>query len=486
MTRESRPRPESARQLAFRVLTEVDQDGSYANLALNSALRGARLSEADAGLATTIVYGTLRWRGTIDAILEPFLGKGVAGTVPPILTALRMGAFQLLWLQTPAHAAVDTSVTIARRETGKGGAGLVNAVLRKVAALSSLDEALTATGLGDPRTPAELAARYSHPEWIVGELAEALGVGWDDEQLAELLAADNEGAEVTLVARPGAIGADELSAEIDEALGAGSAQPGRYSPLAVRMSTGASPGRVEAVRERRAAAQDEASQSICIALATAPIEGRDERWLDLCAGPGGKAALLQGLARANGAEVTSVEIHPHRAELTRQALQAFPGSIVVTADGRDPAQVRSAVAAESAPAGAGAESAQFDRVLVDAPCTGLGVLHRRAELRWRRERASVAPLVELQDALIDSAFELLRAGGILAYSTCTPAVPETDGVVAAFLARHPDAALVPAAPYFAPAYGLDPDSLTVRTWLHRHGTDSMFLALIRKLPASGD
>lgn len=466
----------SARDVAYRVLREVEEDGAYANLALSAALRDGSLSQADAGLVTSLVYGVLRWRGTIDALLAPLLSRGIEGTPIPVLLALRLGVFQLLWMEIPPHAAVDQSVRLARRHAGQRGAGLVNAVLRRVAEAGDLPAALAAAGLSEPSSPAQLAARYSHPEWIVNELAAALGLEWDDPELASALEANNVPATVTLVARPGLQDRAELLAQAAEGHKGGAVTPGRHSSLAVLLDGGASPGRIRSVRDGSAGVQDEASQCLCLAVAAVPIAGPDERWLDLCAGPGGKASLLQGLARSRGAEVTAVELHPHRAHLTEQALSGYPGSRVVIADARDAHALGRTLAASDAAIGLGA----FDRVLVDAPCTGLGVLHRRAELRWRRRSGDIPGLVQLQSELLSTAWEMARPGGVIAYTTCTPVRAETDGVVATFCDEHPDAELIDASSLMPASFALREPGPTIRTWTHRDGTDSMFLALIRK------
>lgn len=468
--------------MAYRVLREVDEDGAYANLALSAALREASLSQSDAGLATALVYGVLRWQGTIDALLAPLLSRGVAQTPLAVLLALRMGTFELLWMDIPPHAAVDQSVRMARKHAGQRGAGLVNAVLRRVADWGDLTTALDATGLSDPASSAQVAARYSHPEWIVDELGAALGLDWDDPELAAALKANNAPASVTLVARPGLVEPSDLLDEAERVVEAGVVSPGRHSPLAVRLDGGASPGRIPSVRGTSAGVQDEASQCLCLALASVPLTGPDERWLDLCAGPGGKASLLQGLARMRGAEVTAVEVHPHRARLTEQAMAGYPGSQVVVADARDPVQLER----ELVRSGSVDAAQSFDRVLVDAPCTGLGVLHRRAELRWRRRPEDVPGLVDLQTALLGTAWQMVRPGGVVAYTTCTPVRAETDEVVAAFCAAHPDAELVDATALMPESFALRERGPTVRTWTHRDGTDSMFLALIRKASAPAD
>ncbi|CPZ14278.1 Probable Fmu protein (SUN protein) [Mycobacteroides abscessus] len=218
---------------------------------------------------------------------------------------------------------------------------------------------------------------------------------------------------------------------------------------------------MEPVRDGLAQVQDEGSQLIARATALAPLQGADEQWLDLCAGPGGKTALLGALAAQRGAHVTAVEVAPHRAELVASATKSLPVT-VVTADGRE-----SDLAAAS-----------FDRVLVDAPCTGLGALRRRPEARWRRQPGDIPALVKLQRELLASAIQLTRPGGVIVYSTCSPHLAETVGVVSDAVRRYAVSA-EDARAVFPGVDGLG-DADAVQLWPHRHGTDAMFTALLRK------
>jgi 16S rRNA (cytosine967-C5)-methyltransferase len=242
---------------------------------------------------------------------------------------------------------------------------------------------------------------------------------------------------------------------------------GRYSPYAVYLPGGA-PHDIRAVVAGRAQVQDEGSQLVVVALAEAPVDGPDERWLDLCAGPGGKAGLLGALAARRGAHVTAVEIAPHRAGLVAAATRNLPVT-TVTADGRDVGH------ADELPAGT------FDRVLVDAPCTGLGSLRRRPESRWRRRPSDLPPLTRLQRELLRAALRAVRPGGVVAYVTCSPHLVETQvGVTEAVRRCGYPIDLLDARtllPTGLPAAGGGP---SVQLWPHRHGTDAMFLAALRR------
>lgn len=431
---------DAARLVAFDVLRAVEEKDAYANLELSRLLRETGLGGRDAALATELVGGTLRLQGTYDDILDRLV-KGALQ--PAVRDALRLGVHQLLSMRVPTHAAVATTVDLVKEKIGHKPSGLVNAVLRKVSA-----QALEAWIDGRP-----VAARTAHPGWIVEALREALG---RPEELESLLAADNERPTVTLVARPGVCEPDELGGTRLS-----------ISPYAVVIDSG-DPGALKAVRDGRAGVQDAGSQVVALLLARAGLEGRDERWLDLCAGPGGKAALLAALAAQQGAHVVANERQQHRAVLVAQGLRAVPEGVlgVVTGDGTRPAWAHGS----------------FDRVLVDAPCSGLGALRRRPESRWRRTESDLVDLVPLQEALLGSAVDSVRVGGVVAYATCSPVVAETAGVVSRVLAERQDVEL-------SSALGLLPEvsdaesahlAGAIQLWPHRHGTDAMFVALLRR------
>lgn len=437
---------------AYEVLRAVRVEDAYANLVLPRLLREHGLTGRDAAFATELASGTLRRRGTYDAILDACTDRPLATTAAKVVDALRLGAHQLLAMRVPPHAAISTTVDLVRDRAGKGASGFANAVLRRVGG-RDLDAWLDE--LAPSGSDADLAVRHSHPAWVVAALREALD-GADDE-LAALLAADNAAPAVTLVARPGRISRDAL---LDQVGVGGGGTPTALSKRGVTM-TGGDPGAVPAVAAGDAGVQDEGSQLVALALARAPLTGSDARWLDLTAGPGGKAALLAGLGAQRGALLTAVEKQPHRADLVRRALRGAEGvAEVLTADGTDP----------------GLEAGSFDRVLVDAPCSGLGALRRRPEARWRRTAADVDDLVPLQRALLDSALRLVRPGGVVLFATCSPLLAETRDVVAPVAARD-DVTLEPCPmPVDAPG----PLPGTTQLWPHRHGTDAMFAALLRR------
>jgi 16S rRNA (cytosine967-C5)-methyltransferase len=445
------------RRVAFEVLRAVHERGAYANLDLPERLRTSRLSGRDAAFATELCYGTLRRTGTYDAIVSVCIDRPWNQVDRPLQDLLRLGTHQLLGMDVPTHAAVAETVSLAKAQVGRARSGFVNAVLRKVSA-KTYDEwvVLLAAQRGSTATET-LALRHAHPEWLVVAFTESLvASGRPASEIDDLLAADNARPEVTLVSRPG------LST-VDELLGAG-ARPGRWSPYAA-VWQGGDPGQIAAVREHRAGVQDEGSQLVTAALVAATTDGRDERWLDMCAGPGGKAALLTALAARSNASVEAWELLPHRARLVQQAVG--PGVAVRTLDAGDPA--RRAEAAEP-----------FDRILLDAPCSGAGALRRRPEARWRKHPADLVDLVAGQRRLLDNALNLVRPGGVVAYVTCSPLVAETSEVVASTLARHSNIEQIDARAFFPAGMTHLGDGPDVQLWPHLHGTDAMYISLMRR------
>jgi 16S rRNA (cytosine967-C5)-methyltransferase len=454
-----RPAPDPARRAAFDTLTSVSARDAYANLVLPGLLRERGISGRDAAFATELTYGTLRRLGTLDAVLAACSSRPLADIEPRVLDMLRLGAYQLLYMRVPAHAGVSATVEVARVALSDGPAKFVNAVLRRVAERDEEAWLAEVAPAREQDAVAHLAVRYAHPEWIVRAFADALGDrdGALDGTAAALAADDAPGG-THLVARPGRIDRDELAASTG-------GEPGRWSPYAVHLA-GGDPADIQAVRDNRAAVQDEGSQLSALALAAAPLDGPDTRWLDLCAGPGGKAGLLGALAAERGAVVDAVEQSEHRADLVRRTVSGLPVT-VHTLDGRtvgsDPAL----------PEGG------FDRVLVDAPCTGLGALRRRPEARWRRQPSDVSSLTKLQRELLQAALRAVRPGGVVAYVVCSPHLAETK-VQVADAVRRTGAELLDvraALPAGLPDLGAGP---TVQLWPHRHGTDAMFVALLRR------
>ncbi|HXC85028.1 MAG TPA: transcription antitermination factor NusB [Trebonia sp.] len=479
------PRTDLPRRTAYDVLAAVADRGAYANLLLPKLLAERSLTGRDAALATELAYGTLRGLGTYDAVLAACSDRPLDKLDPPVLHVLRMGAHQLLATRVGAHAAVATSVDLAKAVAGPRVSGYVNAVLRRVST-RDLDQWLAIVAPAQESDPdGYLAVRYSYPRWIIGAYRDALGEAAGSE-LAAALAAGDERPRVTMAVYPGGPGRDEVMPQ--------GAEPTRWSPYGFTLP-GGDPSPL--IATGLAAVQDQGSQLAAIALAKAPlakaplakapnggvagetealagapaVRARDgERWLDMCAGPGGKARLLRGLAGTAGARLVASDVHPHRAALIQGAFAshgtAGTASAVLAADGRCPAW----------------RAAAFDRVLVDVPCSGLGALRRRPEARWRKSESDLPALAELQRALLRSAFKACRPGGVVAYVTCSPVQAETRDVVNAVLSDTPDVEVLDAPAVLSDVPGLrSQDPRFAQLWPHRHGTDAIFIALLRRV-----
>ena len=387
----------------------------------------------DKAFTTELVYGSLRQLGRNDYIASKFSSKPWYEVDAGIVDVIRMGAYQLFDMRVPTHAAVDATTNLARKVIGESKATFVNAVMRKLAS-ADLDEHLADV---QDDSVASLAIRYSHPEWIINSYRDFIS---DLDELKELLAANNQPTSPTLVAWPGKSEVSEFAGEV-----------GQYSPYAVHIDL--APYEIDAIKERRAGIQDEGSQLLAIAFAKAAE--KHQPWLDLCAGPGGKAALLSYLTNE---KFFANEISEPRAELVSQVVSI--NTQVLVSDGRE-------------------VSIEVGAILADVPCTGLGALRRRAEVRWRRTPNDLPALTKLQFELIEHAVSLLPVGGILGYATCSPHMAETRAQCATFEKKF---ALnkIDITPYL-PANLLDGVSNGfMQLWPHRHDTDAMFLALYEK------
>ena len=451
---------DAARECALAVVRGVRADDAYANILLSHELRQRRLNKQDAAFATELANGTVRAQGILDPVIEAAAQRPVSDIDGDLLDVLRLGTYQLLRTNVPPHAAVSTSTELVRGERGQGAAGFVNAVLRSVSRKTPEEwmEECAPSYRKDPL--GAVAYKTSHPRWIAEAFKDSLAAEGKEDELSEALAADDERPIVHLVALPGLVTAAELAATTG-------GEQGTLSDYAVHLVEGGNPGRLQVVREGLARVQDEGSQVVARTLVKAgdsePQAG--DVWLDLCAGPGGKAALLGAEAAVVGAHVVAVEPVPHRAKLVRQATADLPVT-VVEADGTP------ITAADLG------DPDGFDRVLVDAPCSGLGSLRRRPESRWRRQADDLEELTELQRGLLRNAMKLVNEQGYVAYSTCSPHVSETRLVVRS-VADETGASIIDATQYV----GVDADVYSapfVQLWPHRHGTDAMFVSLMQR------
>lgn len=459
----------SARKVAVTVLVAVDEADAYANILLNQQLRTANLSPSDAGFATELVSGTLRMRSLYDAIIEHVTERNVAELDVLTLNIIRMGTHQLLELKTGAHAAVNESVELQRQLGKQSATGFVNGVLRRISQRdreSWLELLETSTNSSD----AKLALRYSHPEWVIRALRDALAAEDCEAELVNLLDADNRSPRVNLVVLPGGhVDPNQLRRLLAERT---IAEVGP-SPLGFELEHGSPRVLLDDVTlapEGTVRVQDQGSQLAALSLTNAsPVAARED-WLDLCAGPGGKTALLADAAASHSATLRAVELSEHRTSLVRDAVRANSAAVeIVTADGT------------SAAAFAGR---LYDRILVDAPCTGLGALRRRPEARHKKSPADVAQLSTLQTQLLNAAIEHLKPGGVIAYVTCSPHIAETRVVVDRATREHPELIELDAK---AVVQSIAREDLklagpqrSAQLWPHRNNTDAMFIALLQR------
>jgi 16S rRNA (cytosine967-C5)-methyltransferase len=446
------------------VLRAVEDRDAYANLLLPALLRERGLTGRDAAFATELTYGTLRGRGTYDAILAACSDRDELD--PPVRDVLRLGVHQLLATRVGSHAAVATSVDLAKDVCGPRPSGFVNAVLRRVAT-RDLDAWIDIVVPDRSQDPCGyLAVRYSHPRWIVDAFRDALGAASRTE-IEDALAAGNLRPDVVLAVRH----ADPPEAAILPFEG----ERTRWSPYGFRLA-GGDPAPL--VASGQAAVQDEASQLAALALTRVGLSGQDTLWLDLCAGPGGKARLLAGLAAERGARLVASDVRPQRASRVLKALRRAPRTPAPQAAGHDDAVV--VADGRRVPWRPGT----FDRVLADVPCSGLGSLRRRPEARWRKTQKDVVRLASLQRQLLNAALDSVRPGGVVAYVTCSPHVAETREVVTSVADKRGDVTILDAPAVLAEVPGLRGPELRhsrfAQFWPHRHGTDAIFLALLRR------
>lgn len=399
-----------------------------------SLLRDAGLTDRDAAFATELGYGTLRMQGQHDHVLNQVVDRPLNEIDPPVLSLLRLGVHQLHSMRVPTHAAVSATVELARAVVGESRASFVNAVLRRIGTKE----------LAQWLVDAPLSARYSHPQWIIDAFSAARGL----EDLEGLLEADNTPAVVTLAVR---------DRDLKENLIKRGGRPGRLSPNAIHWQGVLD---MDGLGSARIGVQDEGSQIVTLALAAVPLE-QDREWLDMCAGPGGKAALLSAIAEERDPAIRLVanEVSEHRAQLVRPQVRA--NTTVIVGDARNLPAI----------------DPGYDRILLDAPCSGLGALRRRPEARWRRTARDVGSLRPLQLELLTHGLELLAPGGVLAYITCSPHLAETSQIVEGALAKLEGMEIIPVD---LPALQSARRGPYVQLWPDRDGTDGMFLALIRR------
>lgn len=438
------PKPDAPRVLVYDILSEVNRRGGYSNLLLPQALNSSNFEQRDKGFITELLYGTLRMQGRHDYILSQVSDRPWSEVDEGIVDICRLGVHQLFEMRVATHAAVSATVELARKVIGESKASFVNAILRKVSA-KALDEWLDPVrAINDPVT--RLSILYSHPEWIVSAYFDLLK---DYDRVESELATNNVPATPTLVSWPGSSTQQEL---VD--LGGVATQ---YSPYGAKFE--GAPGSLDVIRHRNAGVQDEGSQLVAHIFAQATRDAG--KVLDLCAGPGGKAALISHICDVEGRDFVANEVSEARAKLVKNVVGKFP---VWVGDGREIAS----------------HGQSFDAIIADVPCTGLGALRRRPEVRWRRTVQDLRALTELQRELADAAISTLSPGGIFGYATCSPHFAETLGQVKMILKDHSELEQIDVSPYLPSNLHEAVRDKSLALWTSVHDTDSMFLALFKK------
>lgn len=440
-----------ARAAAWALHQQVWGEGAYANLAWPRIASDAKLSAEDRRFATELAYGSLRRYGQWGRLITLASGRAEKALEPGIWWVLVLGAHQLFAMSTAVHAAVNETVALSKAVGYARASGLVNAVMRRLSekTLDQWLEALT-DGVTDPLDV--LALRHAHPRWIVDALAHSLEREGRSGELDALLDSHNSPARPQLVLLEGA---PEPS---DEA-----------TPLSPRgvYATG-DPGADARVAAGTARVQDEGSQLAALIAARVGGLGPRSRVLDACAGPGGKAAVLASALQAVGGKLVAIEQHPHRAELVRNSVRAFSTLVdVVTADVNEYL----------------VDHRPWDLIVLDAPCSGLGALRRRPEARWTKSPEDLPGLTHTQRTLLASAADALAPGGHLVYVTCSPVVEETTDAVSWLCESNGNIEAVDTAAVLAEITAGEPPEVrvgqAVQLWPHRHGTDAMFIQILR-------
>jgi len=439
------------RELALEILARVDHGAAYADILLDAYLQKNPLGEPDRGLLTQLVYGTLRWRGRIDWVLGQRLERPLGQLEPRVRNLLRLAAYELLFLdRVPAYATVNEAVKLARKHAGKGKVGLVNAILREITRRPR------SAWTPDHTSAEELAAFGSHPRWLVETWRRQFG----NEETIRLMEANNNEAPLVLRVNRSRIGRDQL---IERLQSHGiDAEPGVWSPQAIRLNQASGVATLAEFREGLCQVQGEASQLAGFLLDVQP----GMRLLDVCAAPGGKATHLAELLGDRG-EVVATDIsargleklHDNASRLGLESIRAYESD---------------------ASRGLPEAPASFDRVLVDAPCSGLGTLRSHPEIKWRRNRKDIERLSRLQGKILGHTAPLLKPGGTMLYATCTLSLDENERVVESFLSAHENFYLDKVEPYLPGPASRMTSGGYFQALPYEHDMDGFFAARLRR------
>lgn len=429
----------NSRKVAIAALIEINEAKAYANLYLPNYFEKQQVPLEIRAFVTELVYGSLRWQGWYDYLVAEFSDRSFNQIDNRTLAALRIGTHQLIGMNVENYAAVNETVSAAIEILGKARSTFINAMLRKISQCDIKnieEEKLSELNIKN------LSIRYSHPEWIVSAYFDVLK---DLDLVKSLLIANNHSTKPDLVCWPTKSSLSDLveATDFEPILGT------KYG-----FTTKSIPSDLEIIRNRQGAVQDRASQKIVEII----IEDFDTglNWLDMCAGPGGKAAYLYYslCQRETDPKFLAYEVSEHRAALVKQVL---PSHLVKQVDSRElPVN-------------------QFDRIILDAPCTGLGALRRRPEARWAKAASILKELIPLQRSLLNAAGLAVRKSGFIYYITCSPHKAETESMVHEFLIDHPDFKLIPI------GSGKSAEDGYHRSWTHKGEGDSMFMAKLQRV-----
>lgn len=454
---EQRKRPKTAREVALQVLVRVEQEHAYSNLQLNRELQEANLSRADGALATELVYGTIQRQRTLDDKLQQLVTKGFSKLTPWVLVLLRLSAYQMLYLdRIPPHAIVNEAVTIAKKRGHAGISGMVNGVLRNMERQKEALQRPTSTG----RTETErIGINHSYPNWFVDRLIERYGA----QTAEQICVAGNEPPHTSIRVNRLKTTRDEMVQRLQT--NGMNATPSPLASDGIVVRNGGNMALTAEFEQGLWSIQDESS--MLVAAVCAPRAG--QRVLDCCAAPGGKTTHLAEIMTDRGV-VMANDVHEHKQSLiARQA-------------DRLQLQAVQPVVGDAATLTERYDSQSFDVVLLDAPCSGLGVIRRKPEMKWTKSEEQIATLARLQSELMDEAAQLVNVGGTFVYSTCTIAPEENEAQVRNFLLRHPDFKLDsnwPAdivAPLREASVIDDSFDGYVQLLPHHFGTDGFFIA----------
>lgn len=440
---------DKAREIAIKILNEVHEEGAYANVALARHLRKADLSDQDRRFVTELVYGAVKAGDTLDWILRRYVNRPLKKISPMVREILRLGLYQIFYLdKVPASAACNTAVELTKKYSHAGTVKFVNAVLRT--AVREPEKAKFPEGKG--KATEGLALRSQHPYWLVKRWVKQFGF----EEAEKLCDFDNGQPVLSVRTNTLKTGRTELMQALEQA--GAEVQESQWTPEGVLVTEHGALDKLAPLQDGLCQVQDESS--MLVAHVVNPQPG--ELIIDCCSAPGGKTTHMAALMHNEG-RIVAGDIYEHKLERIEENAQRLGIDIIepTLLDAREVGEEYEDMA---------------DRVLVDAPCSGLGVLRRKPDARWNKSAEEIAALPPLQGEILDSAAKALKAGGVLVYSTCTIDRSENDAVVEAFLARHPEFTLEQTGDFLP----VKREEQMVQLYPQRDGTDGFFIARMRK------